>query len=153
MLVAVIVFLFLARVPFPKSKFIAEVIRARYNENTLEIIWKIEKLDNHLSKAELDLEFLCKCNNNNFFPKFLNFRVANNHLKYSSTYKQFQWHLLREESGQKKSTLRNLQKELSSPKASLQNELNLIDFSYVSTLCFGINDNILKSKRLIQQEK
>ena len=62
MRVAVIVFSFLARVRFPKSQSIAEVIRARYNENTVKRIRKLEKLNYRLGKAELDLEFLCKCN-------------------------------------------------------------------------------------------
>ena len=70
-------------------------------------MWKMEKFDYCLHKAKLDLEFLCKCNDNNVFPKFLNFRVANN--------------LLSKEICQKKSTLQNLQKEFSSLKASLQN--------------------------------
>ena len=61
MRVAVIVFSFLARVRFSKSKFIAEVIPVRYNENPIEIIWKMEKLDYRLRKAKLDLELLCKC--------------------------------------------------------------------------------------------
>ena len=54
---------------------------------------------------------------------------------------------------QKNSTLRSLQKEFSSLKVSLQNELNLIDFAHVSTLFFGINDKILKSKISVQQKK
>ena len=60
---------------------------------------------------------------------------------------------LREEIRQKKSTLRSLQKEFSSLKVSLQNELNLIDFAHFSTLFFGINDKILKSKSSVQQKK
>ena len=36
---------------------------------------------------------------------------------------------------------------------SLQNELNLIEFAHVSTLFFGINDKILKSKNSVQQKK
>ena len=79
--------------------------------------------------------------------------MANSHLKYSSTYRLCQLSLLREEVRQKKSTLRNLQKEFSSLKVSLQNELNLIDFAHVSTLFFGINDKILKSKSSVQQKK
>ena len=35
----------------------------------------------------------------------------------------------------------------------LQIEYNLIYFVHVSTLFFGINDKILKSKRLVQQKK
>ena len=60
---------------------------------------------------------------------------------------------MREEIRQKKSTVRILQKEFTSLKSSLQNELNLIDFAHVGTLFFGINDKILKSKSLVQQNK
>ena len=94
--VAVIVFLFLARVRFRKSKSIAEVIRSWYSEVTVKRIRKLEKLDYGLCKAELDLQFLCKCDDNNVIPNFLNFRLANSHLKYSSIYKVCQLNLLRE---------------------------------------------------------
>ena len=74
--------LFLARVRFPKSKSIAEEIRSRYSENTVKSIRKSEKLDHRLRKAELDLQFLCKCGDSNVTPNFLNFRLANSHFKY-----------------------------------------------------------------------
>ena len=83
--VAVSVFLFLARVRFPKSKSIAEVIRSRYSENTVKRIRKLEKLDYRLRKAELDLLFLCKCDDNNVIPNFLNFRLANSEISNSVT--------------------------------------------------------------------
>ena len=82
----------------------------------------------------------------------MNFRVVKN-LKFSTTYKQCQSNLLREEIHQKKSTVQILQKEFTSLKASLQNELNLTDFTYASTCFFGINDKILKSKSLVKQKK
>ena len=151
--VAVIVFLILARVRFPKSKSSAEVIRSRYSKNTVKRIRKLEKLDYRLRKAELDLQSLRKCDDDNVIPNFLNFHLANSHLKYSSTYRLCQLNLLREEIRQKKSTLRSLQIELSSLKVSFQNELNLIDFAHVSTLFFGVNDKILKSKSSVQQKK
>ena len=101
-------FLFLARIQFPKMKSIAEVIRSRYSENTVKRIRKLEKVDYRLRKTELDLQFLCKCDDNNVILNFLNFRLANSHLKYSSTYRLCQLNLLREEIRQKKSTLRSL---------------------------------------------
>ena len=150
MRVAVSVFLFLASVRFPNSKSIAEAIRARYNGNNDKRMQKLEKIDYRLRKAELDLEFLCNCSDNNAVSKFLNFRVANNHIKFSTTYEQYQSNLLKEEIRQKKiectnrilqkeftslkSNVRILQKEFTSLKASLQNELNLIDFALVRTL-------------------
>ena len=113
----------------------------------------MEKLDYCLRKAELDLQFLCKCDDGNVIPNFLNFRLANSHLKYSPTYRLCQLNLLSKDIRQKKSTLICLQKEFSSLKVSLQNELSLIDFPHVSTLFFGINDMILKSKSSVQQKK
>ena len=76
--VTVIVFLFLVRVWFPKSKSITEVIRARYIENTIKRIQKLEKFDYHLLKAELDLKFLCKSDDKNVVAKFLIFYAQNN---------------------------------------------------------------------------
>ena len=102
--VAGIVFLFLARVRFPKSWSIAEVIRCRYTENTVKRIRKLKNLDYRLRKAKLDLQFLCKCDDSNVVPNFLNFRLANSHIKYSSTYRLCQINLLREEICQEKYT-------------------------------------------------
>ena len=63
--VAVIVFLFLAIVRLSKSKSIAEVIRSRYSLGIVKRIWKLKKLDYRLRKAELNLQFLCKCDGSN----------------------------------------------------------------------------------------
>ena len=147
--VAVIVFLFLVRVQFPKSKSIAEVIRSRYGENTVKRIQKLEKLDYCLHEAELGLQFLCKCDDSNIIANFLNFRLANSHLKYSSTYRLSQLSLLKEEICQK-----NLHSEAYRKNLALSTSLcNLIDFAHVSTLFFRINDKILKSQCSVQQKK
>ena len=71
---AVVVFLFLARVRFPKSKSIAEVIRSSYSENTVTRIRKLEKL-----------QVLCKCDDSNVIPNCLNFLLTSSRPKYSST--------------------------------------------------------------------
>ena len=47
--------------------------------------WKVYY---RLRKAELDLDILCTCDDNNVVPDFLDFRVANNDLKHSSNYIQ-----------------------------------------------------------------
>ena len=143
-------FLLLARVGFPKS--VAEIIWSTYSENTVKIIRKLEKLNCGLRKA-LNLWFLCKCDDGNVIPIFLNFYLANSHLEYLSTYRLSQSNILSEEIYQKKSTVRVLRKKINSLKMSLQNEFDLIYFAHVSTLFFGINDKILKSKRLVQKKK
>ena len=98
-----------------------------------------------MRKAKLDLQFLCKCDDSNVIPNFLNFRLAKSHLKYSSTNRLCQ--------STEKSTLRSLQKEFISLKVYIQNELNLINFAHVSTHFFEINDKISKSESLVQQKK
>ena len=145
------IFLFMVRVQFPKSKSIAEVIRARY-ANTITRIQILQKLDCCLCKVELDLEFLCKCNNNSVEAKFLNSRVASNHLKYSSTYNQCQSNLLREKICQKKTTVPILQKENLVLLKHLYKWASFDWFDIASTLFFWINAKISKLKSLAQQE-
>ena len=108
---------------------------------------------NLVIKGELDLDFLYKYDDNNVALKFLSFHIPNNHLKYSSTYNPRQSNLLRGEIRQQRSTVQNLQREFSSLKVSLQNDLNLNDLTHVITIFFGINDKIVKLKKSIQQKK
>ena len=60
-----IVFLFLARMRFPKSKSVHEVIRSRCSKITVERVFRLEKLDYRLRKAELNLPFSYKCDDSN----------------------------------------------------------------------------------------
>ena len=57
----------------------------RYGDKIIQRLTKLEKIDYRLQKAELDLEFLVKCRDNNVIPKFLNFRLANRSLRFSVT--------------------------------------------------------------------
>ena len=54
--IAALVFLFLIRQ--------AEVIRSRYGQNTVKKLRKLEKRDDRLRKAQIDLHFLVNCNSN-----------------------------------------------------------------------------------------
>ena len=81
MIVAAIIFLFLIRLQFPKSKSISEILRRRYGQSILKILRTFEKLDYLLRKAELDLEFLLRCRDNNVIPNFLNFKLVVSLLK------------------------------------------------------------------------
>ena len=97
MKVAAIVFLFLIRLRFPLSKSLSQIIRRRCGDKVIKTLRKFEKIDYRLRKAELDLEFLVKCRDNNVIPKFLNFRLANRSLRFSLTYAHCQSNLLFEE--------------------------------------------------------
>ena len=120
---------------------------------TLKRIRKFEKLDYRLRKAELDLEFLLRCRDNNVIPNFLNFRVSSHYLKASLTYRQCQLKLLQEEIRHKKSDIRVLKKEFNSSHSSLQHEISFIDFAHVSSLFLRSNNRILSSKSAIKQKK
>ena len=93
MKVAAIVFLFLIRLRFLHSKSLSQIIRRRYGDKIIKRLRKFEKIDYRLRKAELDLEFLVKCRDNNVIPKFLNFRLANRSLRFSLTYAHSQSNL------------------------------------------------------------
>ena len=71
MKVTAIVFLFLIRLRFPQSKSLSHIIRRRYGDNIIKRLRKFEKIDYRLRKAELNLEFLVKCRDDNVIPKFL----------------------------------------------------------------------------------
>ena len=58
MRVAAIVFLFLIRLQFPKSKSISAILQRKYGHRTFNRIPKFEKLYYRLRKAELYLEIL-----------------------------------------------------------------------------------------------
>ena len=81
MRVAAIVFLFLVRLRFPKSKSISDILRRKYSQSKLKIIQKFEKFDYRLRKAELKLEFLLRCRDSNVMPIFLIFPLVVSLLK------------------------------------------------------------------------
>ena len=81
MIVAAIIFLFLIRLQFLKSKSISEILRKRYGQSMLKIIRTFEKLDYLIRKAELELEFLSRCRDSNVIPNFLNFKLVFSLLK------------------------------------------------------------------------
>ena len=95
--VAALVFLFLIRLRFPHSNSVAEVIRKRYGQNTVQKLRKLEKLNYRLRKAQVDLEFLVNCSNNSVVQSFFNLRVATQSLKSSKEHHQCQIGLLQEE--------------------------------------------------------
>ena len=99
--VATLVFLFLARIRFPKTESIASIIRRRYGDKVVREVRKFEKLDYKLRKVKLDLDFLFKCRDNDVIPNFLNFRLANKKLQDSPAYKNCQRNLLLTESNLK----------------------------------------------------
>ena len=107
-----LVFLFIVRLRSLSEK--SEVIRKRYNDNTVKQIRKFEKLDYKIRKDEAELEFLMSCQHHQLTPKFLNFKVASSNLYYSKTYRQCQRQLLKQEIKDKTNIISKQKKEFNS---------------------------------------
>ena len=146
--VAVLVFLFLARVRFPRNESIASIVRKRYRGEILMEIRKFEKVDCKLWKAKLYINFLIKYQPENVIPNFLKFHLANKDLRNSVTYIKCQ-HLfisyLQTEINNKKPRLRTFQNEFNRLCNDLQFSFNCIDFTH--------NYNLLKTHDSIRQKK
>ena len=63
--VAVILFLYLIRLRFPQSKSLSQIIKRRFGKKIIKRLHKFKKIDCRLRNAELDLDFLVKCRDNN----------------------------------------------------------------------------------------
>ena len=98
--------------------------------------YKNLKNDYRLQKAEIDLEFLVRCRDNNVITRFLNIRLAKKSLRSSLTYAQFQSNLLLEEIRQKKSHVRNLKKYFDNLLSFLQPQTNLVDYTHICSMFF-----------------
>ena len=131
MRVAVLVFLFLARIRFPRNESIPSIVRRRYSGEILKTIRKFEKVDYKVRKAKLDINFLIKCQRENVIPNFLKFRLADKDLRNSVTCIKCQLNLLKTEMNNKKSRLRTFQNEFNRLRNELQFSLNCIDFAHI----------------------
>ena len=132
------VFIFLTRLS------IAEVLRKRYGDRTSKLVRKFEKIGIKHKKALLDLQFLKICEDHNVIPKFLHFKVVYSNLCFSSTYRQCQRKLLREEIYNKRLVVSKLDKESKSLYNNVKSNLNLIDFHHVLNIPLISNEKELE---------
>ena len=137
------ILLFVIKCRFPSSKSIADIIRDRYDENTLKKIRKLESLDFKIRKCKLDIEYLQTCINNNLRPKFLNFKVSNPSLKGSKAYSECQLKLLHQELSNKKSHYRIKENEQKRLKDELVRTLSLVDYTHLISIFTSSNDAVL----------
>ena len=83
-----IVFLFIIRTRFPRTKSLINVIRFRYGNNVVKFIRKFDKLDYRLRKINVDIDFLNSCLENDLCPTFLRFKMSSNRLQNSESYQR-----------------------------------------------------------------
>ena len=85
-----IVFLFIIRCQFPKSKSLSDIIWCRYGNHVLKIIRRYQKLDYRMRKLDLDKKFLSTCQNNDLCPIFIQYKISSARLQNSNAYRQSQ---------------------------------------------------------------
>ena len=103
-----LVFLFIIRSRFPKSKPLSEITCYRYGNYMLKFIRKFEKLDFRLRKINVNIEFLNSCLENDLRPTFLRYKMSSKRLQNSESYKRSQRMFLQEEE-----TFKTVEKEKS----------------------------------------
>ena len=103
-----LVFLFIIRSRFPKSKPLSEITCYRYGNYMLKFIRKFEKLDFRLRKINVDIEFLNSCLENDLRPTFLRYKMSSKRLQNSESYKRSQRMFLQDEE-----TFKTVEKEKS----------------------------------------
>ena len=127
------------------------MIRNRYGNDTVKLVRQFKKRDCKYRKLLLDLSFLENCTTN-VIPKFVQFRLANRDLRESSTYRQYQQKLLKQEIINKKRRIRLVKKDLSSVKNELMFKLKWIDFHHVCNLFLVGNDRSISKHQNIQDK-
>ena len=147
------ILLFVTKCRFPSSKSVADIIRDRYDDDTLQKIRKLEKLDFKTRKCQLDIEYLQICIDNNLRPKFLNFKVANASLRGSKAYRECQLKLLRQELSNKKSQQRIKDNEQRRLKDELIRTLSLVDYTHLISIFASSNDIVLSKCQQRQKKK
>ena len=148
-----LVFLFIIRLRFPSNKSIANIFRKRYNNNIVKELRKFEKLDYKIRKNETDLEFLNSCIENDVTPKFLSFKLPNNNLRNSITYKECQLQLLNQEIKDKKTIISRQKKEFDKIKKGIKVEISYLDFAHVCCLFLVQNDKKLTKVKDVHMKK
>ena len=130
-----LVLLFLIRLRFPRDKSIAQVISLRYGADVVQSLRKWEKLNFKRRKVQLDIEFLRKCESQCLIPAFLKFKLPNQNLRSSSSYKSCQLKLLHQEIRDKVKLEGSHQRRENQQKELLQSRIRNIDFIHLSFLC------------------
>ena len=146
-----LVFILRTRLRFPSRLSIAEVLRKRYGDWSLNLVRKFEKTDIKHKKALLDSQFLKICKDHNVIPRFLRFKVANANWHSSLIYRRRQSKLLREGIYNKRLNVSKLLKESKLLYSNIKSNSNLIDSHQVLNISLISNEKELeqiKSKHL-----
>ena len=150
--VTILVLIFI-RLNFPEGCSIAAIIRKRYGDDVLKDVRHYEKLDKRCRKLSLDIDFIETCLRNDVIPTFVRFKLVNQNLRNSSTYRECQVNLLKEELQIKKCSLENNKIELGNLYDKLNSVISYLDFSHIYNVITSSNEKSIHSAKLVQNKK
>ncbi len=110
-------------------------------------------MDLKLQKAKLDLEFLRNCQEHGLIPHFLDFRLANSHLRHSDAYFSAQRKFLLVEIKSKRSSIRVLENQLLCVSNQLRDSISGLDFIHTASKFASTIHKLIHRQQQIQHRK
>ena len=148
-----IVFLFIIRCRFPRTRSLAEVIRNRYGNHVLKLTRRYEKLEYKIRKVSADIEFLEACVDNELCPTFLRYKMSSQRLRNSDTYTASERLFLLEEITFKTADRIRLNHELQNLGNEIQTVVSFIDWVHICNTITNGNEKMVKKVKVIQNYK
>ena len=112
-----------------------------------------ERIDRKHRKAQLDLAFLIQCRDHGVVPRFLNFKLANQHLRQSQTYEACRGRLLAQEIHHKRNNIKRLGTKLESTLDNLRTSVSFLDFQHLTSFISLNNVKSLQRSEVVQNQK
>ena len=135
------------------TRFISTIINRRYGSETLAVFRLCERIDRKHRKAQLDLAFLIQCRDHGVVPRFLNFKLANQHLRQSQTYEACRGRLLAQEIHHKRNNIKKLGAKLESTLDNLRTSVSYLDFQHLTSFMALNNVKSLQRSEVVQNQK
>ena len=151
--IATIVLSFILKIRFPQTKSIANIIRHRYDEQTLHKLRQYEKHSKRLIKNRADQRFLHACKAYDVVPKFLRFKLYKDNLYPTDLYRNYQRTLLDNEITDKQKQEKIIIRDVEKSTTSLTSALSYIDMRCISLRVFKNNSKYNTSIEKVHEHK
>ena len=147
LVVAIYVLLFILKLRFPTHILLTDTIKNIYNIAALYLYRKVERLDLKLHKTKLDIEFLQTCKSYGVITNFLQFKLYNQNVRNTLTYKSFQFILLNYEISEKNKLHTQLNTDLLNAISEFGDTFSTLDYQCLYNRLTKTNENkIIKIK-------
>ena len=101
-------------------RFLSRVVVKISSNETLIVFRKVERLSKLAIKLRCDIGFLGTCIDNQLLPKFTDFKLFKDHLRFKKATTKFKLQLMKNEKKDKETELSKLRVELGKALLSLQ---------------------------------